>query len=301
MALLLLDAHTDTWDHYYGERYFHGTPFRRAVEEGLLLPERSLMAGMRGSLYSPGDWAEARSLGFELMVGRDLATLTPKEFATAVSVRVGDAPVFLSFDIDFVDPAFAPGTGTPEVGGPSSARRAGARACAGRNVFLRLRRRRTVAALRLERADHGAAGGQHRLRVHVAGGARQARWLTRGAALPTFRCRCREQIRMFAHKWRHYERNSFPWRRARLRWHFLRRDSYLRFPVQGNLLEALDEGRAEIGPWVLIEPGCWFSLHPDDGDALDRRGNDRQHGLHAGGDRPDRDRQVTACSPTTAS
>lgn len=83
----------------------------------------------------------------------------------------------------------------------------------------------------------------------------------RGGA-PDFPLPLREQIRMFAHKWRHYERNSFPWRRARLRWHFLRRDSYLRFPVQGNLLEALDEGRAEIGPWVLIEPGCWFSLHP---------------------------------------
>jgi agmatinase len=121
MALLLLDSHTDTWDHYYGERYFHGTPFRRAVEEGLLLPQRSLMAGMRGSLYSPADWAETRGLGFELMVGRDLAAITPKEFATAVQVRAGDSPIFLSFDIDFVDPAFAPGTGTPEVGGPSSA------------------------------------------------------------------------------------------------------------------------------------------------------------------------------------
>jgi acetyltransferase-like isoleucine patch superfamily enzyme len=72
-----------------------------------------------------------------------------------------------------------------------------------------------------------------------------------------------EQLRLFFQKWRHYERNSFPWRRARLRWHFLRGDSYLRFPVQGNLLEALDEGRVEIGPWVLIEPGCWFSLYPE--------------------------------------
>ncbi len=71
-----------------------------------------------------------------------------------------------------------------------------------------------------------------------------------------------EQLRLFAQKWRHYERNSFPWRRARLRWHFLRADSYLRFPVEGNLLEALDEGRARIAPWVLVEPGCWFSLYP---------------------------------------
>jgi acetyltransferase-like isoleucine patch superfamily enzyme len=72
-----------------------------------------------------------------------------------------------------------------------------------------------------------------------------------------------EQLQLFFQKWRYYERNSFPWRRARLRWHFLRRNSYLRFPVEGNLLEALDQGRADIGPWVLIEPGCWVSLYPD--------------------------------------
>ena len=72
-----------------------------------------------------------------------------------------------------------------------------------------------------------------------------------------------EQLRLFFQKWSHYERNSRPWRKLRLRWHFLRRDAYLRFPVQGNLLEALEEGRAEIGPWVLIEPGCWFALYPE--------------------------------------
>jgi len=72
-----------------------------------------------------------------------------------------------------------------------------------------------------------------------------------------------EQIRLYFQKWSYYERNSFPWRRLRMRWHFLRRDAYLRFPVEGNLLEALEEGRAEIGPWVLIEPGCWFALYPE--------------------------------------
>ena len=66
LALVLLDAHADTWDAYYGERYFHGSPFRRAVEEGLLQPERSLMAGMRGPLYAPEDLGAARELGFEL-------------------------------------------------------------------------------------------------------------------------------------------------------------------------------------------------------------------------------------------
>ena len=71
-----------------------------------------------------------------------------------------------------------------------------------------------------------------------------------------------EQARRYLQKWAYYERNSRPWRRLRLHWHFLRLDSYLRFPVQGNLLEALDEGRARIGPHVLIEPGCWFALYP---------------------------------------
>jgi agmatinase len=117
LALVLLDAHADTWDQYYGERYFHGTPFRRAVEEGLLLPERSLMAGMRGSLYGPSDLAEARALGFELIVCDDLHDLAPERYGALVRERVGDAPAFLSFDVDVIDPAFAPATGTPEVGG----------------------------------------------------------------------------------------------------------------------------------------------------------------------------------------
>jgi agmatinase len=104
VALVLLDAHADTWDHYYGERYFHGTPFRRALEEGLVIPERSLLAGMRGPLYSRADLAEARALGFEIVPDGEL----------------GDAPAYMSFDIDVFDPAFAPGTGTPEVAGLDS-------------------------------------------------------------------------------------------------------------------------------------------------------------------------------------
>jgi acetyltransferase-like isoleucine patch superfamily enzyme len=71
------------------------------------------------------------------------------------------------------------------------------------------------------------------------------------------------QLKLYYQKWTHYERNQRVARKLRLRWHFLRRDAYLRFPVQGNLLEALDEGRARIGPWVLIEPGCWFALYPE--------------------------------------
>ena len=121
LALVLLDAHADTWDAYCGERIFHGTPFRRAVEEGLLLPERSLMAGMRGPLYASADLDSARELGFSVLPGEELRALDPAGWASRVQGHVGDAPAFLSFDIDVVDPAYAPGTGTPEVGGLTSA------------------------------------------------------------------------------------------------------------------------------------------------------------------------------------
>ncbi len=117
VALVLIDAHADTWDQYYGERYFHGTPFRRALEEGLLQPERSVLAGMRGPLYSAADLAEPRDMGFEIIAGEELRALSPAQYRERVDRRVGDAPTFLSFDIDAIDPAFAPGTGTPEVAG----------------------------------------------------------------------------------------------------------------------------------------------------------------------------------------
>ncbi len=122
LSLVLLDSHSDTWDSYGGQRYFHGTPFRRAVEEELIDPGRSLMAGMRGPLYGPEDLTEARELGFELIQWPELSELSAPDYARRVRERVGDAPAMLSFDIDFVDPAFAPATGTPEPGGPSSAR-----------------------------------------------------------------------------------------------------------------------------------------------------------------------------------
>jgi len=117
LALVLLDAHADVWDAYYGERLFHGTPFRRAVEEGLLLPERSLLAGMRGPLYGEQDLAAAGELGFEMVMGDQLRALEPAKYAERVRSRIGGAPAYLSFDIDVVDPAFAPATGTPEVAG----------------------------------------------------------------------------------------------------------------------------------------------------------------------------------------
>ena len=120
-ALVLLDSHADTWDSYGGQRYFHGTPFRRAVEEGVVDASRSVMAGMKGPIYSKQDLEDARELGFELIPWKELRELSPEQYADRVRSRVGDGPAFLSFDVDFVDPAFAPATGTPEAGGPSSA------------------------------------------------------------------------------------------------------------------------------------------------------------------------------------
>ncbi len=119
VGLVLIDAHADTWDRYYGERYFHGTPFRRAVEEGLLDPSRSLLAGMRGPLYGPADATQPVEMGFEVIGCDELRSLShsPDRYRERVLRRAGDGPLFMSFDIDVLDPAFAPGTGTPEVAG----------------------------------------------------------------------------------------------------------------------------------------------------------------------------------------
>jgi agmatinase len=87
VALVLLDAHADTWDQYYGERYFHGTPVRRAVEEGLLDPARSLLAGMRGPLYGPEDMDVPRELGFEVIPGPDLVAMTPDQYGERVRAK----------------------------------------------------------------------------------------------------------------------------------------------------------------------------------------------------------------------
>jgi agmatinase len=117
VPLVLLDAHADTWDQYYGERYFHGTPFRRAVEEGLIDTGRSVLAGMRGSLYAAADLEATREMGFEVIDGSELAALSPAQYGQRVRTRLGAGPAYVSFDIDVLDPAFAPGTGTPEVAG----------------------------------------------------------------------------------------------------------------------------------------------------------------------------------------
>jgi agmatinase len=121
LGLVHLDAHHDVWDSYFGKPYNHGTVFRRACEEGLLDPARSIQAGMRGGLYDPGDYAVSAQLGMELVPWSELRTIEPAAFGERVRARVGDGPAYFTFDVDLVDPAFCPGTGTPEVGGPTSA------------------------------------------------------------------------------------------------------------------------------------------------------------------------------------
>ena len=120
LALVQLDAHGDTWEAYFGQRYFHGTTFKRAVEEGVVDAQASVQAGMRGSLYGAGDLAGARELGFHVLSTDELRALGPRDYGGLVRDRTRGRPVFVSFDVDVLDPAFAPGTGTPEVGGLST-------------------------------------------------------------------------------------------------------------------------------------------------------------------------------------
>lgn len=120
VSLIHFDSHLDLNESVFGKSYNHGTPFRRALEEGLIDPSTSIQIGMRGSLYDPDDFKIAEELGFEVIPGYKLHNMTPEELGQKIRERVGDTKVFLTFDIDFVDPAYAPGTGTPEVGGFTS-------------------------------------------------------------------------------------------------------------------------------------------------------------------------------------
>lgn len=120
LSLVQFDAHADTWDAYFGKKYNHGTVFRRAVEEGLLAPERSVQVGMRGPLYDAGDLQASLDLGFDLLTTDEVRKMGIEGVISRIRERVGEEKVYVSFDVDFCDPAFAPGTGTPEVGGFTS-------------------------------------------------------------------------------------------------------------------------------------------------------------------------------------
>ena len=117
MAVLHFDAHLDTWDTYFGAPYTHGTPFRRASEEGLIDPERSLHVGIRGPLYADTDLEESTRLGYATVACTDYDRLGLDGVIPAMRERLGTGPVYVSVDIDVIDPGMAPGTGTPEAGG----------------------------------------------------------------------------------------------------------------------------------------------------------------------------------------
>jgi agmatinase len=121
VALIHFDSHTDTNDQYFGKPYYHGSPFRRAVEENIVLAENSIQIGMRGSVYTKDAYDDSTALGFKVVTMSAVRKMGLPELMESVRKRVGQHKVFVTFDIDVVDPAFAPGTGTPEVGGFTSA------------------------------------------------------------------------------------------------------------------------------------------------------------------------------------
>jgi agmatinase len=117
IALVHFDAHLDTWDTYFGAPYTHGTPFRRAFEEGLLADDRCAHVGIRGPIFGKVDLAEDAGFGFDIVSTVDIAKAGVDAAVERIRTRVGDSPVYVSIDIDVLDPAHAPGTGTPEPGG----------------------------------------------------------------------------------------------------------------------------------------------------------------------------------------
>jgi len=118
IGLFQFDSHSDTWDTYFGGyKYTHGTPFRRAIEENLINPKKYVMVGIRGSLYDPDDMNWAREKGVTIITIDEYYEMGFKKSMKIVKEVLGDCPSYLTFDIDGIDPTFAPGTGTPEVGG----------------------------------------------------------------------------------------------------------------------------------------------------------------------------------------
>jgi guanidinopropionase len=118
VGMIHFDAHSDTNDRYFGDNlYTHGTPFRRAVEEGLLDPKRTVQIGIRGSIYSGDDMAFAEENGMRVIYMEEFSKLGVEKTIAEARRVAGDGPTYISFDVDGIDPAFTPGTGTPEIGG----------------------------------------------------------------------------------------------------------------------------------------------------------------------------------------
>ena len=122
MAVVHFDSHPDTWDREFGDAfpYSHGTPFRRALEEGLIDPEAYIQVGIRGPVSGPEDYEDARRLGAEIVTIGEAFEIGIPAVSERIRTRLGGPPVYISLDIDSADPAYAPGTGTPEVGGFTS-------------------------------------------------------------------------------------------------------------------------------------------------------------------------------------
>jgi agmatinase len=136
VALVHFDAHLDTWDTYYGAPYTHGTPFRRAAEEKLFLESASMHVGIRGPLYSRDDLKNDEELGFKVIHCDEFQSEGIDHVVKRIRDRVGDNPMYLSIDIDVLDPAHAPGTGTPEIAGMSTRELVGVlRGLAGLNII----------------------------------------------------------------------------------------------------------------------------------------------------------------------
>ncbi|MCA0997427.1 agmatinase [Alloyangia pacifica] len=121
LGMVHFDSHTDLWDSYFGGfKFTHGTPFRRAVEEGLLDPKRVVQIGIRGPMYDHEDRDFAKAVGIRIIPIEEFHARGVEDVMAEAREIVGMEPTYVSYDIDFVDPAFAPGTGTPEIGGPNS-------------------------------------------------------------------------------------------------------------------------------------------------------------------------------------
>ncbi|WP_414594534.1 agmatinase [Ancylobacter sp. G4_0304] len=121
VGMIHFDAHTDTYDSFFGDnRYTHGTPFRRAIEEGLLDPRRVIQIGLRGAISDATNYDWAREAGIRLLFIEEFTDRGVKDVMAEARALVGDRPTYVSFDIDVIDPSQAPGTGTPEIGGVST-------------------------------------------------------------------------------------------------------------------------------------------------------------------------------------